>query len=117
MTRPCFCFRLRRFWSCTMIDFETDTRPTVEDVIEALRLVRESDDANRWQAGDLVAAWLEQVGHGRRKSEMIRAAAAAGYTYAGLRERLDCSNFWPWAARRWPVAWSFYNRARRGVEI
>lgn len=101
------------------VDYVDDTRPTREDVIEALRLVREGDDKNKWLAGDMAVAWLSQVEHGKQKDELASLAEGAGYTYSGFRERHDCSNFWPPAARQWQegvITWSHYNRARRGTD-
>ena len=94
-----------------------DLRPTFEEVTEALAVVRGADDGNRWRSGDLAAAWLAQVVDGQKNIELGRLANASGYSYHSLRERHDCSVFWPKRNRRWKCAWSYYNRARRGVDL
>ena len=82
-----------------------DLRPTFEEVTEALAVVRGADDGNRWRSGDLAAAWLAQVVDGQKNIELGRLANASGYSYHSLRERHDCSVFWPKRNRRWKCAW------------
>lgn len=105
-----------------------DTRPNREEIIECLRLYREKDDRSKWQAGDVAAAWLEMVEHGSQMTELASLAEASGYVYGGLKERYDCSQFWPPESRRWGstgtpeteesvITWSHYNRARRGTDL
>ena len=93
---------------------------TREEITECLRLYREKDDRSKWQAGDVCVGWLASVEHGSRMSELASLAEASGYTYAGLRERHDCSAYWPKPKRLWTdgvIGWSHYNRARRGVDL
>jgi hypothetical protein len=96
-----------------------DTRATFEEVTEALAVIREKDDENHWLAGDVSAAWLSGVEHGRRVAEIGLLADSSGYTYAGLRERIDCSMYWPVDMREQfrALPWSAFNRARRGAEL
>ena len=96
-----------------------DLRPTFEDVTEALAVIREKDDENHWLAGDVSAAWLAGVEYGRRVAEIGLMADASGYTYGGLRDRIDCSVHFPLEVREQfkGLAWSFFNRARRGADL
>lgn len=90
-----------------------------EEITEALATIRQTEDGSHWDAGDLSAAWLSRFKHGDRMAEIYRLADSSGYTYAGLRERIDCSNYWPKNVRNQfeDLAWSYWNRARRGVEL
>ncbi len=103
----------------TIVDAH-DTRVTREEIIELLRLQRETDDESKWVVGDTCQAWLANVEHGQRMSELASLADASGYTYSGLRERHDNSAYWAHGSRKWEggvITWSHYNRARRGVEL
>lgn len=96
-----------------------------EDVVSVMQATREGSDVGAWVDGDLLVGMMVSTSESSVSGLIEKVAAATGRSVAELRQRHDCSKFWPPSIRRTiltkegaeTLSWSHFDRARRGLEF